>query len=219
MKLLALETSSLACSLALKCNQDLIAIHKILPRQQTQFILPLIDELLKSHNVSLNQLDAIAFGCGPGSFTGVRMAASVAQGLAFPLQLPVIPISSLAALAQAAYAAHGWNQLYVAVDARMQEIYGATYIISAGLACLVGKEWVIKPADIPFPEVANQWYGVGNGWDIYQSLIPFNPLIIDSTQLPTAAAIIPLAEKRYLEGQWVSPIKAYPCYIRDQVVK
>ena len=103
MKILAIDTSSNACGVALLCNNEVKALHELAPMQQTQKILPMIDALLGEAKVSLNQLDALAFGCGPGSFTGVRIAVSVMQGLGYAMNLPLIPVSSLAALAQAAY--------------------------------------------------------------------------------------------------------------------
>src|SRR5471032_2163673 len=103
MKILAIDTSANACSVALLINNETLSSHKVIPMQQAQLILPMIEELLLTANITLNQLDALAFGCGPGSFTGVRIAASVAQGLAVAHDLPVISVSSLQALAQAAF--------------------------------------------------------------------------------------------------------------------
>src|SRR5690606_29845388 len=104
MKLLAIDTSAQACSIALQIDDEVKVWHEVVPMQQAQLILPRINQLLQESNLSLNQLDAVAFGCGPGSFTGVRIATSLAQGLGYALNIPLIPISSLAGLAQAAYA-------------------------------------------------------------------------------------------------------------------
>ena len=128
MKILAIETSSHACSVAL-LNEDKVKIsHIISPMQQAKLILPMIDELLKSSALTLNDLDAIAYGCGPGGFTGVRIAASVAQGLGFAVKLPIIPISSLAVMAEAAFLERQWRKLLVAVDARADQIYWIEHV-------------------------------------------------------------------------------------------
>ncbi|MCE3239461.1 MAG: tsaB, partial [Gammaproteobacteria bacterium] len=151
MKILGFDTSSAACSVALLIDDKISVLHEIIPMQQAQSLLPMIEELLLSNKMRLDQLDAIAFGCGPGSFTGVRIAASVAQGLAYALQLPVIPISSLAALAQAVYQNLQWQKLLVAVDARMQEVYwGAYHINQEGIAVLIHQEAISTPEKIFF---------------------------------------------------------------------
>lgn len=218
MKILGFDTSSTACSVALLMDDHISALHKIIPMQQAQSLLPMIEELLLSHKITLNQLDAIAFGCGPGSFTGVRIAASVAQGLAYALELPVIPISSLAALAQAAYQELQWKKLLVAVDARMQEVYWGAYGIDhQGLAVLINKEAVSTPQEISSPE--SDWYGVGNAWEIYKSDITYQPLLLDTTRLATAEAIVMLAKAKYLNKEWVRAEDALPVYLRETVAK
>lgn len=217
MKLLAFDTSSSACSLALLINNEVITLHRSAPMQQAQLILPMIDELLLMANIKLNQLDAIAFGCGPGSFTGVRIATSVAQGLGFSFNLPLIPISSLAALAQSAFVDLGWKDLLVAVDARIQEIYWGAYRVDTnGLVQLMGKEMVCPPAEFSVPEDA-EWYGVGNAWEVYS--LPYQPIQIDATRLPMATGILDLARHKYQNQEWVKPEYALPTYLRDDVAK
>ncbi len=219
MKIVALDTSSIACSVALLLDEKISFLHRILPLQQAQSVLPMIQELLSSHKITLNQLDAIAFGRGPGSFTGVRIAASVTQGLAYALQLPVIPISSLAALAQAAYMELGWEKLLVGVDARIQEVYwGAYEVDEKGLAQLFGQEVICTPQQIPFPN-DKAWYGVGNAWQVYANVINYIPLKVDATCLPTAQAILELAKVKYDRKEWVSAQEALPVYLRDSVAK
>lgn len=222
MKILSIDTSSSACSIALLVNDQIKQIHQVVPMQQAQLILPLINELLESSHLTLKQIDAIAFGCGPGSFTGIRIAISVAQGLGAATKLPLIPVSSLAALAQSAHDASGWKNLLVAVDARIHEIYwGAYQADSAGLVNLIGKESLCLPEavkDIP----VSDWYGVGSGWALYQdSLVKnlgFAPLMIDSGQLPTAAGVARLAALKYQKQQWVSAEEAQPVYLRNEIV-
>lgn len=219
MKLLAIETSSHACSVALLINNEISAIHEIAPMQQTQKILPIIDKLLRSADILLNQLDAIAFGCGPGSFTGVRIATSVAQGLGFAANLPLIPISSLAALAQAVYTDVGWNKILVGVDARIQEVYWGMYKVNpSGLVELQGKEIVCAPENVILP-AENDWYGAGTAWEVYSKQIPFNPIETDSSRLPMASAILDLAKAKFEKKLWVNAADALPTYLRDNVAK
>ncbi|MCD6038877.1 MAG: tsaB [Gammaproteobacteria bacterium] len=225
MKILALDTSSTACSVALLLDDNISYLHRVLPSQQAQFILPMLKELLAINKINLNQLNAISFGCGPGSFTGVRLAASVTQGLAYGLEacgleeFPVIPISSLAALAQAAYHDLGWKKLLVGVDARIQEVYWGAYKVNEqGYVELINTEIVCPPAQVILPEEKN-WYGVGNAWEIYAGQIAYEPPEIDATRLPMAAALLELAKIDYLKKKWVSAKEALPVYLRDTVTK
>jgi len=219
MKILALDTSSTACSVALLVDDKISFLHRITPLQQAQSILPMLEELLSMNKITLNQLNAISFGCGPGSFTGVRIATSVTQGLAYALQLPVIPISSLAALAQAAYQDLGWKKLLVGVDARIQEIYWGAYIVNdQGLVVLVDKEIVCPPEQVSLPK-DKDWYGVGNAWQVYADQIAYAPLERDVTRLPMALGILELAKIKYAKKEWVNAKEALPVYLRDSVVK
>lgn len=219
MKILAIDTSSNACSVALLIDDQVKALHEVAPMQQTQKILPMIDALLRDSYMSLNQLDALAFGCGPGSFTGVRIATSVMQGIGFAMNLPLIPISSLAALAQAAYEELGWKRLLVGVDARIQEVYwGAYQVNDQGLVELVGKELVCPPEEVILP-ANGDWCGVGSAWDVYRTQIPCNPLQIDASRLPMATAILTLAKPKFINNDRVSAEQALPTYLRDEVAK
>lgn len=219
MNILALDTSSTACSVAVLVDDKMSFLHRIMPLQQAQSILPMIEELLSLNKISLSQLDAIAFGCGPGSFTGVRIATSVTQGLAYALGLPVIAISSLAALAQAAYRELGWKKLLAGVDARIQEVYwGAYQVNEQGLVMLVGQEKVCVPAEVPLLD-DNQWYGVGNAWDVYAQQMTYTPVAIDSSRLPTAQGVLELAKIKYIQKEWVMAKDALPVYLRDSVAK
>jgi tRNA threonylcarbamoyladenosine biosynthesis protein TsaB len=219
MKLLAFDTSSTACSVALMMDDTIVAEHKIAPMQQAQLILSMLNKLLKENNVELNQLDAICFGRGPGSFTGVRIAASIAQGLGYAAGLPLIPISSLAALAQTVYQEIGWKKCLVAVDARINEVYWGAYEIGADqLVKLVGQEAVSALSDIAMIE-SKGWYGVGNGWSVYRDQIHCRPIDIDTVHLPTAAAILKLAVPKFFTQEWVFGADALPVYLRDEVAK
>jgi len=217
MKLLAIDTSSNACSVALCVDDKMHELHKIVPMQQSQMILPLIEEILDNAKIKLNQLDALAFGCGPGSFTGVRIAASVMQGLAYATNLPLIKISSLAAVAQNAYELYGWKKIAVAMDARIKEVYWGTYLAKEnGLITLQGEEIVCPPENIPIPSDAN-WYGAGNAWEVYS--LPFKPHELDVELLPKASSIISLAKEKFQQKDWIQAEEAVPSYLRDKVAE
>ncbi len=218
MKLLALDTSTTACSLGLSIEDKIALRHEIMPMQQTKHVLPLLHDLLKTENVTLRELDAIAVGCGPGSFTGVRIAISLAQGLAFAVQKPVIVISSLAAIAQQMHEEAGWNRIIVAIDARMNEVYWATYEIQPNqLVVLRGEERLDRPENIRLPD--STWQGAGNAWDVYPQQIAQKPTLINPNALPTAAAILALAQDKWEKGEIVAPEDALPVYLRDKVAK
>lgn len=218
MKILAIETSSAALSLALLCDQEVFSIHEILPLQQAQKILLKINDLITEANIRLEELDAISFGQGPGSFTGLRIAAGIAQGLAFGLDKPVIPISSLQALSLEGFNAFGWRHLLIAIDARIQEVYFGRYAINAaGIPILQGKEIVTNPQHILIPE--GEWYGMGNGWALYAQKMLRLPIAMDTERLPNACAILKLACYAFQNKNWISAEKALPVYIRDEVAK
>jgi tRNA threonylcarbamoyladenosine biosynthesis protein TsaB len=219
MKLLAIDTSASACSVALLSNDKMMAKHALIPLQQAQQILGMIDELLNDNNTDVNELSALAFGCGPGSFTGVRIAASVIQGLAYATQLPIISVSSLAAAAQDAYENLHWPKILVAMDARMQEVYYGAYQVNAqGLMELQGQEVVCAPDKIPLPE-DNDWYAVGNGWQVYQSSLTYQPLALESEYMPTAFGVCLLAKAKFLAQDWQPAEEAIPVYLRDDVAQ
>lgn len=218
MKLLAFDTSSSACSVGLSIHGKVTFRHEIAPMQQAKLILPMISELLQSEKMPITELDAIAFGCGPGSFTGVRIAVSIAQGLAFAAEKPLISISSLAAVAQAAYQESGWQKLVVAMDARIQEVYWASYEVQENqLVKLLGKEQVSRPEEMVLPE--NSFSGVGNAWEVYHDRILAQPLLINTQSVPTAAALLSLAEAKFQSGNVLTPREASPVYLRDDVAK
>lgn len=174
MKLLAFDTSSTACSAALLVNgqhqeEHIKALHKNAPRQQAQLILEMTQSLVTSAGLTFSELDAIAFGCGPGSFTGIRIASCVAQGIGFTAGLPIVQISSLAALAQAAYDQYRWTTLVTALDAHMGQVYLAIYKANQdGLVDILGEETVFPISAIAVPD---HWIYTTDrrnaiGWDI-----------------------------------------------------
>ena len=221
MNILAFDTSSSACSIALLVHTKVTAVHEIAPMQQAKTILPLIEDLLKNAKLSLEQLNAIAFGCGPGSFTGMRIASCVAQGLGFAAQRPLMPISSLAILAQTAYQQKGWKKIMVAVDARMNQIYWAQYQIAsldAKTVTLIGEELICAPNEVTLPE-GEDWYGVGDGWALLTDALikksSSRPIEINLKILPHATALLSIAQLKMQSGEGiVAPAEALPSYLR-----
>ena len=214
MKLLAIDTATEACSCALFIDGEIQQRSEIAPRQHTNLILPMADELLKAADLTANQLDGLAFGRGPGSFTGLRIASGVIQGIAFAADIPVAPISCLAALAQAAYIQNSSEKVLAAIDARMDEVYFGSYIVDQqGIMRSHDEEIVCKPESIKIPE-NGQWYGVGSGWatKLGEKLQSY-----DADKYPQAAAIIPLAVTAFKEGNVVSAEQALPVYLRNKV--
>lgn len=215
MKILALETATEALSVAVLIDDTVHAHHEVAPRRHGELLLPTIDQLLSAANLTLAELDAIAFGRGPGAFTGVRIAIAAAQGLAYGAGLKVIPVSTLAALAQDALNA-GEKRVIAAIDARMGEVYAACFTPDAdGLAELSGEEWLGKAADFTAPKGA--WFGAGTGFGAYGNDFAVEISDADPTALPNAAAVARLAAKVFEAGGAVAPEQAMPVYLRDKV--
>ncbi len=221
MKLLAVDTATEACSAALLIDDDVIARYQVAPREHTQLILPMCDALLSEAGITTAQLDAVAFGRGPGSFTGVRIAAGVAQGIAFAHDLPVLCISTLAVLAQQVVANKNATKVLACIDARMQEIYWAAYESDEqGMASLVGKEMVVPPANVQLPR-GQGWHGAGSGWQSYTDILVQRMqgqlVAWDGALLPDARYMLRLAQQAYTRGEAVTADRAQPIYLRDKV--
>lgn len=218
MKILAIDTATEACSVALLIDGACQEIFEIIPRQHTERVLPLVDALLKEADLALSKIDALAFNCGPGSFTGVRVGTSVIQGLAFSNDLPVIPVSSLAALAQFAFRVENKEKVLSAIDARMNELYWGCYQVEDGLMSLVSKDKVS-----PVTSVVNEgdWHCLGSGWDRFENELKQSKLVnitsFTNGCFPHAQDVAILAADLYLKGKTVSAENAIPSYIRDEV--
>ncbi|WP_439503245.1 tRNA (adenosine(37)-N6)-threonylcarbamoyltransferase complex dimerization subunit type 1 TsaB [Methylophaga sp.] len=222
MNLLALDTSTESCSAAITINGVLYQQQQMTQRGHSTLILGMLDQLFKQADASIADIDALAFGRGPGSFTGVRIGVGVAQGIAFARELPVIPVSTLAAVAQAAFDAFGHQNIAVAMDARMDEIYAGCFQVKDGFVTLINEEKVCTAKHF-FPANAEKWLGAGNGWQVYAEMLQTNfaeQLIDRQTDIyPGAATILKLAEQFYLRGEFVSADKALPVYLRNNVAK
>jgi tRNA threonylcarbamoyladenosine biosynthesis protein TsaB len=221
MKLLAIDTSTEACSAALLIGTETREHFKLAPREHAKLILPMVDKLLAEAGLSLSQLDAIAFGRGPGSFTGLRIAASVAQGLAFGADLPVLSISTLAALAQGTHTDLGLTHVLAALDARMNEVYWGVYQISGtGVMELHGEEQVCAPGEVAFPD-KGEWQGVGSGWKEYGTALRERCGTLVHTVMPErqprARDVALLGLTAMQRGLAVSAEQAVPVYLRNRV--
>lgn len=219
MNLLAIDTATEACSAALDCDGRLLERYELAPRQHTRLILPMIEALLAEAGIGFTQLDAIAFGRGPGAFVGLRIAASIAQGLAFAGDLPVAPVSTLAALARLAWRERGEPRVLAALDARMGEIYAGAYCIADdGAPVSLSEERVLPPAAL---EVAGAWFGVGSGWDAYAESLAVTLECRGwlPAAMPRAADIAVLGRQVILRGEGVAAELAQPVYLRDEVAK
>lgn len=213
MKVLALETANEQCSVALiDQHQELFFQLDDRAKAQTQTILPMIEAALRDTQTELHELTAIAFSRGPGSFSGVRINAAVTQALAWANDLPVIAVSTLQALAQAAYQTHQLQQVTAVLDARMQEVYLANYVLDdAGIMQLDGEERLLNYADA---QAAAQFTVVGSG----AHLIATTETQVAAVQ-PNAHHIALLARHYALNEQWMLAEQALPVYLRDNAWK
>jgi tRNA threonylcarbamoyladenosine biosynthesis protein TsaB len=224
MKMLAIDTATEACSAALYIDGDISQQYRLAPREHSHIILPMIEQLLVEANLGIADLDALAFGRGPGSFMGVRIAAGVTQGIAFAHELPVVPVSTLAAIAQVAHDENGAVNVLSAIDARMNEVYWGAYRLSDdGCMELAGKEIVIPPEQVNCPG-EHDWCGAGSGWASYAdrltaALAPGCVTLQRPDCFPSAAAIVRLAVSAYQAGHHVTASQAVPVYLRDKVAK
>lgn len=220
MKLLALETATEACSAAVLVDGAVVERYLLAPRRHAALILPMIEAVLAEAGLAVAQLDAIAVGRGPGAFTGVRIAIGIAQGIAFAADLPVVPVSTLAALALGAAQETGADSIAVALDARMGEIYWGSYGMAKGGAVeWQGEERVCAPQAVgPLPP--GDWFGAGSGWSTYAAVLA-QRLGVSRWQgacYPHAADVARLAAAPRWRQQWVAAERATPVYLRNEVV-
>ncbi len=223
MKLLALDTSSEGCSAALLVDGRVTERFELAPRGHTRLLMPMVRELLAEQGLVPAELDALAFACGPGSFTGLRIATGVVQGLAYGLDVPVVPVSSLAAVAADAIARFSLSEgagIAVAFDARMGEVYWACYACRAGQPELIGDEQVCAPESVVLASGIACWFGVGQGWglrDTFPAGVTGAMKTVDESLVPRASRVAEIAALAFHEGTGVSAAKAQPVYIRDEV--
>ncbi len=223
MKLLAIETATEACSAALLQDGEFRERYEVQPRRQSELILALVEGLLAEAGIRPEELDALAFGCGPGSFTGVRIAAGVAQGIAFGADIPVVSVSTLAALAQRHYRESGRKRLLPAFDARMGELYWGCYEVGAeGVVEPVRDDCLVSSDRAQWPE-GGGWHGVGSGWSTYGDLLTGRmggDLESVTADLHCSARDVALlGSVGFRRGAAVRADRALPVYLRDQVAR
>lgn len=237
MNILAIETSSDACSCALRIASATFERHEIAPRQHTQLLLAMVEDVLREGALTLREVDLFAYGCGPGSFTGVRIAACAVQAMALAMQRPVLPISSLAAVAMRGAGGGGREKVsggrekedcgredgdearvIAAFDARLGEVYLGAYAITAQNASLIGAEQLATPDAVDLPQ-GDGWIGVGAGWAAHGEVLAARMGVRLQTVLPQvlpgAAQVARLAAVRPQAG--VAAASALPGYLRREV--
>ena len=218
MRLLAFETATEACSVAVYVDGQVHARHAIAPRRHAELALPWADALLAEAGVARSMLDAVACGRGPGAFTGVRLAIALTQGIALGLDLPVVGVSTLAALAQGAPTDAA--RVVAAIDARMGEVYLGEFLRDAdGCVSAAADERLAPPDGLPLP--AGPWAGVGTGFAAQESTLArrasADAVSIDATALPHAAAVARLAARALRNGEAIAAEQLVPAYLRDKV--
>jgi len=204
-------------------DDEILTISELAPRRHNELILSMCEQVLAKGQTSLSQIDAVAFGRGPGAFTGVRLAASVIQGIALGQDLPVVPVSSLAAIAQASCAEKQTKEVLVCIDARMQEVYCGLYKMNLDeeIMELVGNEQVIAPKLVRI-DISGECFGVGSGWKPYAEELQealAKTISYDAEMFPQAEYIASLAQVYFHQGKHVSAIEALPVYLRDNVAE
>jgi tRNA threonylcarbamoyladenosine biosynthesis protein TsaB len=215
MRLLAFETATRRLSVALWQDGELIERAEEVPNGGSERLLPWMHDLLAEAGLALQQIDGIAFGAGPGGFTGLRLACGVAQGLAWGLDLPVVPVSTLEALALAS----GEHDVWACLDARMNEVYGAAYEVAGDDVRQLMPPACMPAAVVPAPTFAGGW-GVGDGFASYGPLLRARKpdlVGVRADVFPTAAAVLRLAAPAFSRGTAVSAALAQPIYVRDKV--
>ena len=216
MKLLAFEASTHRLSVALWCDGALTEKSAMVPNGGSERLLPWANELLAESGLTLRQLDGLAFGAGPGGFTGLRLACGVTQGLAFGLDLPVAPVSTLAALALT----QGDGQVLACLDARMNEVYVAAYAVTGDAVETLMPPTVGAGETVPLPD-GEGWRGAGDGFGVWGEVVRTRMgaslTFVDPQAMPTAAAVARLAAPVLLSGAGVPAAQAVPLYVRDKV--
>ncbi|HEU4529572.1 MAG TPA: tRNA (adenosine(37)-N6)-threonylcarbamoyltransferase complex dimerization subunit type 1 TsaB [Steroidobacteraceae bacterium] len=220
-RILALDTATEACSVALLDGERCEARYEEIGRGHAERILPMVREVLAAGDCELKDVDAIAVGRGPGAFTGVRIAISIAQGLAFGADKPVVLVSDLAAVAQRAVNEAGAGRVIAALDARMGEVYWGLYARGArGLVELMEQEHVSSPDRVALP-ADGSWQGAGSGWQLEElrnrSAGGTAAQALHPRLLPRAREIADLGRAAFERGESVPPHQALPVYLRDDV--
>ncbi|HZP13371.1 MAG TPA: tRNA (adenosine(37)-N6)-threonylcarbamoyltransferase complex dimerization subunit type 1 TsaB [Nevskiaceae bacterium] len=221
MKLLAIDTATEACSLALALDDRVLSRHVVAGRDQTAVLLPMFHQLMSEAGIRVADLDAIACGVGPGSFAGVRIGVGFVKGLAFVRDVPIVPVMSLASLAQGALRRTGAARVLSCIDARMGEVYAAVYERGGdGLARAVDPPRVCRP-DALKVVIAAPWIAAGTGWGTYREALRPHftaaPMAEEPSALPEAVDAITLARDALARGESIPVAELEPVYLRNDV--
>lgn len=212
MRVAAFETSGDWCSVALAMGGEVRGREQRAGTRHSELALPMLQALLAEAGLPVSQLDAVAFGAGPGSFTGLRIACGLAQGLALARGLPVLGVSSFAAIAEEA----GAGRVAACIDARMREVYYAALEKRAGRWAEVLSGRCVPPAEVPAPP-GDGWIGCGSGFAAYPDLLKGKLLAVRPEVHPTAIAVAQLAAPLLAAGEGLDAALALPAYLRDKV--
>ena len=226
MKFICFDTATDALTCALWADGELVEHHETAPRRHAGRILAVVDRLLAEAGTARSDLDAVGFGRGPGSFTGLRVAAGVAQGLAFALDVATVPVSTLAAIAQGALREHGSQRAMVLLDARLGEVYAGAMSAdpSAGVMRALRDERLCRPEAVG-EELGGEggWTGCGPGWhvlpDALRAGLDARLERLEPERLPRARDVAALVRSAFEEGRTVNAEEAHPVYLRRQVVR
>jgi tRNA threonylcarbamoyladenosine biosynthesis protein TsaB len=220
MKILAIDAATEACSAALRVGDLLTERFEVIGRGHAARLLPMTDELLHEAGLALRDLDGIAFGRGPGGFTGLRVAAGLAQGLAAGAGLPIVPVSNLASIAAGAGRAFRAERVLVCMDARMGQVYWAGFEMEGDLPRVVTDEKLGSPGDVTLPP-GGAWFGAGHGFSAHPEIaarLGASLVAVDAGVLPRAADIARIAAVQLAAGRGLPPAQGLPVYLRDDVV-
>ena len=220
MKLLAFETATEACSVAVYVDGELHERFGLAPRRHAELALPWADEILAEAGIAKSQLDAIAVGRGPGAFTGVRLAIAIAQGIALALDRPLLAVSTLAALAMRADVTPNADRILAAIDARMGEVYLGAFQRRGDDLVALDAEVVTRPDAARVPD-GDGWHGVGTGFSAAEGALPLHLqgrlATVDAAALPHAADVARLGVLAFARGEAVAAERIEPAYLRNNV--
>lgn len=218
MRILTIETTLEACSVALLNNKKITSDFKLCPRQQTKYILPMISKILKKNKLKLKNLDAIGYSRGPGNFTGVRISVGIAQSLSFANQLPLIAMSTLSILAQGAWRISKINNIISIIDARMEQVYYSQYHLKKDgdwIGSKSGRLLAINDVLIKIKKLSNKWTIVGHDLKIFSQFKDSLNILKHNEYLPTAKDMIPFAIKSLINRNIHFADKAKPIYLKN----
>ncbi len=223
MNLLAIDTSSQRSIIGLQLGRERLARVTLSGQSHSRDILPSIVSLLEEGETDLQALDAIVFGQGPGSFTGLRIAAGVVQGLGYGLDIPVVSVSTMACMARGQFRQTGSKNILVAQSARKEEVYLGAYSIDSVIPRLHGQEMVVEASELNLPEletVSGPWSGAGSGWQLRAQLEKALGITMERVELdifPEPDDLLDIGMAKMEKGETISALAATPEYLREQV--